>query len=439
MQAPVLVRPRVFVSYSHDSDEHMQAVRALAERLIRLGCDCVLDQYESHPAKGWAQWMDRQLDEADFVLVVCTEGYYRKAKGKRPRAGLGVRFESVLIVQDLYDAGMWNERFIPVLLHELPAELILRPLRGFNHYRLDRPESFEELLRHLTGQPRYLRPAPGPAPILASDPPADPERLPEDRGFGPAAGRQARGETRRMDGIPRLHNLPSLSLGELFAGRDQDLAEIDAVLGEERSGTWASRHMVLHGLGGIGKTQLAVEHAWRVGDRYRAVFFVRAESPEGLQAEIAGLAGVELLDLPARRERAESEVAGAVLRWLRENPGWLLIIDNADSDEAAQAVMELLPRLQGGHVLITSRIAVWPAGVAAREVVRIDAASAVRLLLERTQGARATSGDDELVAARLSERLGGLPLALEQAAAYVGYHRMTLGRYLAEWDERSAA
>jgi len=75
------------------------------------------------PPEGWPQWMDRQIEEADYVLVVCTATYLRRATGKeRPGVGRGVRFESVLIVQDLYDAAMWNEKFIPVLFEDARPE-----------------------------------------------------------------------------------------------------------------------------------------------------------------------------------------------------------------------------------------------------------------------------------------------------------------------------
>src|SRR5262245_12782258 len=95
--------PRVFISYSQDSPEHAGRVRALADRLCGDGVDCTIDQYEPHPKEPWPRWMDRQIEEAEFVLVVCTETYLRRAEGREtPGSGLGVTFESVLIVQDLY-------------------------------------------------------------------------------------------------------------------------------------------------------------------------------------------------------------------------------------------------------------------------------------------------------------------------------------------------
>jgi hypothetical protein len=124
--------PKIFISYSHDSIAHSQRVRLLADRLRGSSLDCMIDQYEQAPAAGWPRWMDAQVEEADFVLVVCTPAYYRKAMGQEPPGtGHGVIFESLLIVQDLYDAAMRNEKFIPVLFEDLDLKQILRPLGGY--------------------------------------------------------------------------------------------------------------------------------------------------------------------------------------------------------------------------------------------------------------------------------------------------------------------
>jgi SEFIR domain len=75
-------RKVVFCSYSHDSDAHRERVLAVSERLRADGLDTRLDQYENGvPGSGWPRWMMDQLDAADFVLVVCTETYYRRFRG----------------------------------------------------------------------------------------------------------------------------------------------------------------------------------------------------------------------------------------------------------------------------------------------------------------------------------------------------------------------
>ena len=65
--------PKVFISYTHDSVEHMDRVLALSDRLRVEGIDCRIDQYEQSPAEEWPLWCDRQVEKSDFVLVVCTE------------------------------------------------------------------------------------------------------------------------------------------------------------------------------------------------------------------------------------------------------------------------------------------------------------------------------------------------------------------------------
>jgi hypothetical protein len=104
-----MTHPSVFISYSHDSPEHIDRVLALADRLRADGLDCILDQYETAPPKGWPRWMERCIRDADFVLVVCTETYYRRVVGdEEPGKRRGVRWEGGLIYQDIYDAYAEN-------------------------------------------------------------------------------------------------------------------------------------------------------------------------------------------------------------------------------------------------------------------------------------------------------------------------------------------
>src|SRR6266705_5795811 len=74
--------PIVFISYSHDSQEHADRVLELSDRLRADGIDCILDQYIDSPPEGFPRWMDRQIQEADIVLMICTPTYYRRVMGK---------------------------------------------------------------------------------------------------------------------------------------------------------------------------------------------------------------------------------------------------------------------------------------------------------------------------------------------------------------------
>jgi hypothetical protein len=84
--------PRVFISYSHDSPAHEQRVLALAERLRQDGVESQVDRYvNGTPAEGWPRWMENQLEWADFVLLLCTETYYRRFRGhEQSEKGRGV-------------------------------------------------------------------------------------------------------------------------------------------------------------------------------------------------------------------------------------------------------------------------------------------------------------------------------------------------------------
>ena len=77
--------PRVFISYSHDSDEHKARVLGLADRLRDHGVDARVDQYVESPTQGWPLWMEDEIEAADFVLVVATETYDRRRRGREAK------------------------------------------------------------------------------------------------------------------------------------------------------------------------------------------------------------------------------------------------------------------------------------------------------------------------------------------------------------------
>ncbi|RJP49362.1 MAG: TIR domain-containing protein [Anaerolineaceae bacterium] len=149
--------PTVFISYSQDSDEHKDSVLELANRLRADGIDAVLDQYETSPAEGWLKWMDRHIADDDFVLVVCTEKYHRRVIGKEETGkGLGIKWESTLTYQRLYDDDSLNTRFIPIMFDGGKTENIPTPIKGGTFYFL--PSQYDKLYRHITNQPETPKP-----------------------------------------------------------------------------------------------------------------------------------------------------------------------------------------------------------------------------------------------------------------------------------------
>ena len=170
--------PRVFISYSHDSEEHADRVLALADALCDGGIDVILDRYvHPAPAEGWPLWMERNLDEAKFVLMVCTEIYARRVMGPaEPGKGLGGLWEGRLIYNRIAYGEPGGIRFIPILLPGAEPTHIPAPVRGHNHYRLAifdfTDPAYEALYRHLTGQPATARPGLGRIKILPPMPPS---------------------------------------------------------------------------------------------------------------------------------------------------------------------------------------------------------------------------------------------------------------------------
>ena len=145
------MRDQVFISYSHDSDAHREKVLGLAERLRQDGLDAQIDQYvEGTPEQGWPRWMLDRLDEAAFVLVVCTATYYRRFRGhEEPARGKGVDWEGALITQQIYDDKSKTVKFVPVMLSAGQERFIPEPLRGQTHYELTSEERYQDLYTFL--------------------------------------------------------------------------------------------------------------------------------------------------------------------------------------------------------------------------------------------------------------------------------------------------
>ena len=141
-----------------------------------------------------------------------------------------------------------------------------------------------------------------------------------------------------------------------------------------------------------------------------------------------------MLDLEEKSAKELEVQFAAVLRWLGQNPGWFLILDNVDSEPAAREVESLLGQLAGkGQVLITSRLSQWSGGVTRLDLDVLTEADAAGFLLERTATGRRPLDDDPARARELAVVLGQLALALEQAGAYIDAQRLTFAQYLAEW------
>ena len=232
-----------------------------------------------------------------------------------------------------------------------------------------------------------------------------------------------------------LHNLPYDSLGTLFKGREPVVEQIRANLtAAAGDATAIVAKQAIHGLGGVGKTCLAVEYVWRYLTDYSTRLFVIADSPESLDRNLAELCSARLLDLPEKTATEQEVQVAAVLRWLNQHTDWLLILDNVDTPEAAQTVDALLPRLQNGHVLITSRRTEWGNRIRTLALDTLSEDDATAFLLERTGNRRHSTETDADTARALAKVLDGLALALEQAGAFINKFHLSLTDYRQRWQ-----
>lgn len=162
---------RVFLSYAQQSGDHPRKARQLADSLRQAGLLSIIDQYESAPKQGWRAWMEGQIRDADWILVVCSEAYFERVSGTGPEGrGRGVIFEASLMLNELYAASMINERFVPVIFDRDDSCFIPVALQAYQRYLWE--QDHDDLLRHLTRQPKVVPPPVAPQVVVLEPEPA---------------------------------------------------------------------------------------------------------------------------------------------------------------------------------------------------------------------------------------------------------------------------
>jgi tetratricopeptide (TPR) repeat protein len=374
---------KLFLSYTGSDQAWAEWI---AWRLEAAGHQAILQAWDFRPGENFVVSMRRALDDADRTLAVVSAAYLKSVYGS-----------------DEWTAAFVHDRpdtmsLLMIRVEDVALPRLLRPWLHIDLTGLDAETAAQRLLEGV--QPERLKP---------NEPPAFPLERKAGGPIFPGLG-------------PAIWNLPPRN--PAFVGRHNLLAQLRAHLGlsVDQAGPVAVVAQALYGLGGVGKTQVALEYAHRYAADYDLVWWIPSENPLMIPAALARLAPKLGLTVTADQE----EVVVAVLDALRARERWLLVFDNARQPDD-------LARWQPpghGHVVVTSRSPAWGAFGRAVRVDVLPREDAVDLLLRRTLDYDRASAD------ALAEAVGDLPLALEQAAAYLEQTGMPLAAYLSAYGRR---
>ena len=230
-----------------------------------------------------------------------------------------------------------------------------------------------------------------------------------------------------IDNLPYERNL-------LFTGREEILDQLSTALSNQKSATLTQ---AISGLGGIGKTQTALEYAYRHQHDYSPILWLNADSRTSMLTDINAIA--QLLNLPERHQPDQTILLNAFKSWLQHHQGWLLILDNADD---LNLVKDFLPRKTRGHTLITTRSQITGNLAQRIEIEEMGLEEGALFLLRRTRilepedSFAQASEHDQRQAKKIAELMDGLPLALDQAGAYIDETQCGLDGYIELFQKR---
>jgi hypothetical protein len=354
-------------------------------QLKEAGYTVELDVWDWSAGQNFVTAMSDAMDRADRVIAIWSEAYFDRSRYTTHEWTASMALSR----------GADDGRFVPVRIelvpgHAMPA--VLRSLVYCDVFDMDEATAKRALLSAISGsgQPSSKPEFPGPPwPSAWRDQgPRLPTRAPALRG-----------------------NVPARNPG--FTGRDQLLVALrEALLASDRP---APR--VLQGLGGVGKTQVAAEYAWRFASDFDLVWWIAAGQPELIGEQVAALADAMGCAEPGS---ALPVMRSAVFTELRKRDRWLLVFDGA---ETPADLAGWLPD-GSGHILITSRERNWTEIAVPVEVDVLDRLESVAILRARVPGL----GLD--AASRVAEALGDLPLGIAQAAGYIADAGMSAAEYL---------
>lgn len=403
-------RNKVFISYSHNDREWLERLQIHLKDLVRRG---LVDPWDDTKIRAGSQWRNEirgALNSASVAILLVSPDFIASdfiADDELPPLLLAAEKDGVVI---------------------LP--LILKPSRFEKIESLARFQTVNPSDQPLIGLPevewqRYLVKLS--EDVLYAVEEAGEKAAKQREEAAKKAAEQAEQENLRIFKLPFPRN-------KFFTGRDDILEALHSNFNDEEP------VQALSGLGGMGKTQTAMEYAYRYQPEYKFVFWVRAQSRETLVTDFATIAG--LLNLPEGKLENQNYAVSAVKRWLEGNLDWLLILDNADD---LPLVNDFIPPTVLGHILLTTQERNTRPIAARQAVEKMETQEGALYLLRRLgklkRDESLESAPDELrkQAGALSKTLDGLPLALDQAAAFIDETPSSLEEYMQLYQGEGAA
>jgi tetratricopeptide (TPR) repeat protein/transcriptional regulator with XRE-family HTH domain len=226
-----------------------------------------------------------------------------------------------------------------------------------------------------------------------------------------------------------LTNVP-FRRNHYFTGYDEVIKDLHDRLVAEKDGVAIE---AISGLGGIGKTQLMLEYAFRYRKEYQKVFWIRADTQELLEVDLAQ-AAMKLQVPEARKQQPNHQyLVTEAKQWFRKHSGWLLLLDNVEEDVQVKDILSGMPH---GHVLLTTRSQAVAELASNLQLDKMRPEVGALLLLRRALPPSQPNAVDtfseahRLEAREISLLLDGLPLALDQAGAYIGDTGCSLTEYI---------
>jgi tetratricopeptide (TPR) repeat protein len=222
-----------------------------------------------------------------------------------------------------------------------------------------------------------------------------------------------------------------------FTGRASILEQLRTTFLARKTGVVVQ---TLNGLGGIGKTQIALEYAYRYAQEYQAIFWITADPHGDLLADFVSIA--QFLHLPEKDEPDQRVIVDAIKQWFQQHEGWLLLFDQVEDITAVNAFRPIAGR---GHILITTRAQATGTIAIPCEVEPMDLQEGAQFLLRRVKLLPPdllldqAESQEKAAAEEISRLFGGHPLALDQAGAYVEETGQRLSDYLDLYQQRQAA